>query len=222
MRSPTLFLRLSLASLVLSGCSHSGEEAPRVREVDAARLPSLNDPSRTADPSVEAAGPQGWKRLERKDDQYLIGWYGGGNSNVLPRLFLRRGDWTGKAPDTTPGNVLDLAAEFDRSLQARQQPPLEWPQAMLLGGQPWVRYVDEARLGNARAEKQILHRVVKGKLFTVELQVYPGKILESRDQAYAVAAALNFDAAAAPSAEIPSEEAETEPATDATQDSPSA
>jgi hypothetical protein len=150
----------------------------------------LADPSPTSDPGVEVAGPQGWKRLPRRDDQYLIGWYGGNNPNVLPRIFVRAEDWTGQAEDTTGDNLKELAAEIDRSLPSKKDQVLERPQAMLLGGDPWVRFVEAARLGNAQAEKQVLQRVIGGRLFTVELQIYPGKILESRDQAYAAAASL--------------------------------
>jgi hypothetical protein len=95
---------------------------------------------------------------------------------------------------------------MDESLQGNED-VLERPQPMLLGGAPWVRHVEEARMGNAKAEKQILQRVVNGKLYTVELQVYSRKILESRDQAYAVAASMKFsaDASSERSSEAPAE-----------------
>jgi hypothetical protein len=218
----TMSLRSSLARsfrivwlvglAALGGCTSSSGTAPaggsgaaeaiRLREVPESQLPPLADPSPTSDPAVEVAGPQAWKRLPRRDDQYLIGWYGGSNPNVLPRIFVRAEDWTGQAEDTTGENLKELAAEIDRSLRSKKDQVLERPQAMLLGGEPWVRYVKAARLGNAQAETQVLQRVIGGRLFTVELQIYPGKILESRDQAYAVAASLTVQPPELSSTEI--------------------
>jgi hypothetical protein len=196
------------------GCTTSepgageGPSAQELREVPESKLPALADPSPTSNPAVEAAGPQGWKRLPRNDEQYLIGWYGGSNPNILPRIFVRVEDWDGE--DTTPENAPALAAKIHQSLQSSKD-VVEWPQPMLLGEEPWARYVVDARLGNAKAEKQILQRAAGGKLYTVELQIYRGKILESRDQAYAVAAKLNFEAG--PAAESPAEPS-AEPAAD--------
>jgi hypothetical protein len=198
-RRRSLFLVWPVLLAAVAGCTSSsgtsprggaGEASGRLREVPSSKLPALADPSPTSDPAVEVGGPQGWKRLPRRDEQYLVGWYGGTNPNVLPRVFVKVEEWTGQAGDTTPDNLTELNAEIGRALESKKDQVLESPQAMLLGGEPWVRFVEEARLGNAQAEKQILQRVIGGRLFTVELQIYPGKILEARDQAYAVAAAL--------------------------------
>jgi hypothetical protein len=192
--------------MALLGCRAEGpgggDEAasgPKVRQVAASELPSLGDPSPTSDPAVQAAGPQGWKRLPRNDDEYLIGWYGGSNPSILPRIFIRAEEWTGHTEVTNTENVIALAEELEQSLAGQKEKVIEPPQGMLLAGEPWVRFVEKARLGNAAAEKQILRRVVGSRIYTVELQIYVGKILESRDQAYAVAAGLEFsEPAAAP------------------------
>ncbi len=234
--------RLALAAwlliflpMCLTGCSSSSEpssgggapsdrasgEPKTIREVPARQLASLADPSPTSDPAVQASGPEDWKRLPRKDDHYLIGWYGGSNPNILPRIFVRAEDWTGDAEDTTKTNVSDLATEIEQSLTAKKNQVIEWPQAMLLGGEPWVRHVEHARLGNARAEKQVLNRVVGGRLYTVELQIYVGKILEARDRAYAVAAGLTFSPSE-PAQEAPSDAEPFEaPSTDDADSAPS-
>ena len=199
-----LFFGLAGLLAAATGCPTSApEDAPPsaatrpdgLREVPEKQLPPLGDYSPTSDPALEAAGPQGWKRLPRNDEQYLIGYYGAARPNVLPRIFVRGEDWAGQAEDTTRENIAELAAEIDQSLSGGEAQVLERPQAMLLAGEPWVRYVEEARLGNARAEKQILKRVAGGRMYTVELQIYYGKILEARDHAYAVAAELKFDPA---------------------------
>jgi hypothetical protein len=86
---------------------------------------------------------------------------------------------------------------------------------MVLRDAVWLRHVEEAHLGKAKAEKQVLQRVVGGRLYTVDLEVYDGKILEKRDGAavrdfaYSVAAELQFTPvekpAAAPTDELPGE-----------------
>lgn len=215
MHSPASVFAMCLlcGALAAPGCSRDGPiadnkgalpQGPTLREVPAAKLPEIGDPSPTSDPALEAAGPQGWKRLQRNDEEYLIGWHGGSNPNNLPRIILRVANWEGQAEDTTPENLIELTAEIGESLKPTKD-ILEPPQPMLLGGEPWVRYVAEARRGNAKAEKQILQRVVNGKLYTVELQVYTRKIKESRDQAYAVAAQLKFNADETTSSETSSE-----------------
>lgn len=175
-----------------------------MRQVSAADLPPLADPSPTSDPTVEASGPEGWKRLPRNDNQYLIGWYGGTTPNALPRIFIRTTEWTGQAGDTTTSNVAELTNEIDQKLASEEKQVTESPLAMILGETPYVRYVEDARVGQARAEKQILQRVANGRLYTVELQIYDGKILDARDHAYAVAAGLKIAASdAAPTDALP-------------------
>jgi hypothetical protein len=139
---------------------------------------------------------------------------------VLPRILVRASDWTGQSADTTPENVVALKKEFEQSLTANKN-VIERPQAMLLGGEPWVRYVDEAQLEGKKAERQILQRVVGGKLYTVELQIFVRKILESRDQAYAVAAGLKFKPAAAAAPGESAAPGSTEPSTGADPAGPS-
>lgn len=217
-----LFLAVAVAGCQSSTTSDNGPPSAArrengVREVPASQLAPLTSHSPTSDPHLEAAGPEGWKRLPRNDEKYLIGFYGATNPNVLPRIFVRKESWKGGAEDTTPENVTELAAEIGQSLQGKGDQVLEPPQAMLLAGEPWVRYVENSRLGNARAEKQVLQRVVNGQLYTVELQIYYGKILESRDQAYAVAAGLKVQPA---DAGAPSREAPEETPGDAPVDSP--
>ncbi len=213
MKSSFFLAAAAMAGFLLAGCSSSSPTAGEasggpagdsgIRKVSAANLPPLADPSPTSDPTVEAAGPEGWKRLPRKDDQYLIGWYGGTTPNALPRIFIRVTEWTGQAGDTTKENVIALAEEIEQKLTRENKPVKEPPLAMVLGDTPYVRYVEDARVGQVRAEKQVLQRIANGRLYTVELQIYDGKILDSRDHAYAVAAGLKIEPSTAPAHVVP-------------------
>jgi hypothetical protein len=86
---------------------------------------------------------------------------------------------------------------------------------MVIGKNAFARYVKGAKINNLPAEVQVLSTVRGGRGYNVELRVRPEELKKYRDEAYAVAAALEFGADAKPFEFKPTEEpappAETKP-----------
>ena len=63
---------------------------------------------------------------------------------------------------------------------------------LVLGNTSWARFVRGGKSRKFSLERQFLQTVVDGRLYTVEMQVFPKTILKHRDHAYAVGAGMKF------------------------------
>jgi hypothetical protein len=63
---------------------------------------------------------------------------------------------------------------------------------VILGDKPWARYIRGGKFKGMAVDRQILKTVAGGRIYTMELQVFRGNLLDHRDSAYAVAAGVNF------------------------------
>lgn len=213
----------ALICWTLAGCGWSGaptisaadpeEKEPfqplPLKAVNEAALPKVGDYLRNIDSKVEVAPPQGWIPKARSKE-YLVAFVRD-KSAAVPSIVVKTTDSTvGAIADVTGENVVDYAI----ALQATLRDPIESARPMKIGPHHFARYVKEARISNLPAEVQVLMTAREGRTYTIELRVRDVEDLKKyRDQAYAVAARLNFSADDKPfEFKLPAEATETKPA----------
>lgn len=198
-----------LLAVCLLGCG-GGSDVPednspvdestsaQLKSVSAAELPKLGDflpPLPPNKPVVRVASPATWVPKQR-DASFLCAFTEKKGQNV-PAIVVKIVE-----PPAVDGfeNVdQENVADFAAAVQATLKDPLEDAVPLLLGEHAFARYVKRASLNNLPVEQQVLATMKNGRMFTVELRVRPGKPEEFesyRDQAYAVAAGLEFLAGA--------------------------
>lgn len=233
-------IRLALASAILlavAGCSGTGgEPAPSTdsqfsttakgleyKVYETKNLPKVSLALPPLDEGrIEVTGPAKWKVLSRSSS-YLVGFYRiTADSPPLIQMTVDSEKWTDTAVKTaTLDNLDDFVAAMEKLVASELAEGAELQETivpLILGDRPWARYVRGARFkvkGNLTAgDRQFLRTVVDGRIYTIELQVFKGKILDYRDDAYAVAANMKFTPGgeAAPNPlPMPSEEPMGEP-----------
>ncbi len=165
------------------------------KHVRAEGLPALNDPLPLLDGGrVELSPPGDWKTYPRKAGYVARFYYY--KTTALPRILVTvtEGENQGLAA-ATKDNLPELSKVVDAIIEkkyGKDTKLLEPAKQMIIGGQPWIRYVYKASLKGLIAECQVLKTVAGGRVYTVELQVIEGKLLDYRDDAYAVAGGMKF------------------------------
>jgi hypothetical protein len=138
----------------------------------------------------------------------------------LPRIVVRSEPTVvGEIKDVTAENVVAYAEEVAKDLEAKGKKPQENLRPLILGENPWVRYVKKARYPRGGegsqdmvdAEWQVLQTVRGGRTYYVDWQVLAGKLATEttqRDAAYAVAGTMKFlePGSSAPAGESATEE----------------
>jgi hypothetical protein len=212
----------ALICWTLAGCggggapSH-GEDPPEpetfeplpLKEVNSEKLPKLSDYLPRIDPKVEVAPPRGWIPRARSKD-YLVAFVRD-KSAAVPAIVVKTADSAvGEIADVTADNVIDYA----KAIQATLNEPIESARPMRIGEHYFARYVKEARVADLPAEVQVLTTVREGRTYTIELRIRDVEDLQKyKNQAYAVAAGLNFAADDRPfEFKLPAEATETKPA----------
>jgi hypothetical protein len=177
------------------GPSSPAKKGPKVVKV--ADLPELEDYLPPLDDGrVEVAGPEGWHPMSRKEEFVARFAPDGGSGAAPPRVLVTAEAAPGGSPtDVTAKNVDKFEAYIGPVLKAElggKKDIREPVRMLIIGDRPWARYVRIGSLRGAAVERQFLKTVANGRIYTVELQVFRGNLLEYRDAAYAIAAGMKF------------------------------
>lgn len=185
-----------------------------VKQYAAAQLPPVTlELPPLDDGRIEIPTPAGWQAASRTTG--LVARFHEKGRSGIPQIIIKVEDATGAPESITAENLVaftDLVQkELDSQVAAKKTTLLEPAKPLLLGANPWVRYVVTGKLPNkekATIERQILRTVQRGRMYSIDLQVEANTLAKSRDHAYALAAGMTFHApAAAPAATPPAEEA---------------
>jgi hypothetical protein len=160
-----------------------------------ADLPKLEDYLPPQDEGrVEVAAPRGWNVMGKKTD--YVARFAEKTGSSPPRILIK----AEAAPSGGPSNVTqDNVAEFKACMEPVVQQNLlegetlrEPIRIVILGDKPWARYIRGGKFKGMAVDRQILHTIAGGRMYTMELQVFRGNLMDHRDSAYAVAAGMNF------------------------------
>ena len=202
--STNSFWLLPLAACVFAGCGGSGggdatrpgaTGAVAPKQYARADLPPLEDHLPPQDDMrVEVAAPQGWNVMGRKTE--YVARFAEKTGASPPRILIQ----ADVAPAGGPNNVTqDNVAEFQAYIKPIVQKGLlegetlrEPVRILILGDKPWARYIRGGKFKGMAVDRQILKTVAGGRMYTLELQVFRGNLMDHRDSAYAVAAGMNF------------------------------
>ena len=150
------------------------------------------------DGRLRVAPPISWYVAPR-DKAYLVRFvFDRLRQSPLPRITIEAHDADFQHPrDVTQANLPEFLKQFTDSLDERTRRASEGRILMLmLGDVPCVSYTlnREFRVGTSRykSEREVLVTLRNGRLYTVSLDVYAGKLLDSQGDAYAVVAGLRF------------------------------
>jgi hypothetical protein len=202
-RGPAILLLAALA-VAAAGCPSPApvddvvEPEPdslEVKVVSAESLPPVADYLPPLDGGrIAIAAPKGWSVMSRAEG-YLTRFYKV-NPSGLPRILITVEEYDSPTMKTaTASNLGDFMALMDERVAGELIPGvslIEPVRPMVLGENPFVRYVRPASLKGAAVERQILCTLVDGRLYTIDLQVLAGTLLQTRDDSYAVAAHMRF------------------------------
>jgi hypothetical protein len=200
----TSTLLLGFLACVLAGCG-GGEEGGQAQPaapgklppkvVNVKNLPPLEDPLPAQDEGrVEVAGPKTWRPMSRRES-YVAG-FSPGSGSTPPRVLVR-------AKAAPAGSPAAVSAENIAAFETYIEPVLaeelkgkkdirEPVRMLIIGDRPWARYVRIGSMQGQGVERQFLVTVANGRLYTVELQVFMGQLLDHRDSAYAIAGGMRF------------------------------
>jgi hypothetical protein len=171
------------------------ETTPSVKHIDAGSL-ALGDYLPPLDDSrIEIAPPADWRPMPR-DSKYVVRFYKEAR-NGLPRIEVVVEDVDAEGiTDVTEENLSDFISWANKQLEERGTAVLEPPIALVIGKNPCARFVSNLKLklgdNTLLAERQSLQVSRGGRLYTINLLILPGTLLQSRDAGYAVCAGLRF------------------------------
>lgn len=195
---------LSLMACVFAGCGGGGGAEPTqpgatgtvpIKEYARAELPELEDHLPPQDDGrVEVAAPRGWNVMGRKTE--YVARFAEKTGSSPPRILIQAEPAAGGSPNNaTRDNVAEFKAYIEPIVQQSllQGETLREPvRILILGDKPWARYIRGGKFKGMAVDRQILQTVAGGRLYTMELQVFRGNLMDHRDSAYAVAAGMNF------------------------------
>ena len=205
---------LGLACLVaFSSCNrdadpndHRGE--PKSQILPLKKVPQVESPLGPYLPildegRIRVAIPKGWIVSPRSKNHVCQFVRSRSAQVLLPRIRItvETADpeiWEGWESVTD-----DRVEAFAKVISERLNPKtiIEPVRPMIIGEHACARYVDAARfrfrdeLGNVRAveaQRQVIQIIHDGRLYNIELHIRPGRILDFRDNAYAVVAGIQF------------------------------
>jgi len=208
----------SLILAVLSGCGSPPEPEPAAptpkghfkqtakghsyKVVETKDLPALTlDVGHAIPGGINQKGPTNWKEVPPTTlpgDQ-VLGFFLH-EAGTPPQIVIRTAPWPNHGiPLPIEENLDTFYDAMSKKMLAElapTEPLIEELKLMMIGNRPWVRYVRHHTFSpkgtgkGLKGERQVLKTLEAGKLVSVELQVGLDKILETRDQAYSVAANL--------------------------------
>ncbi len=198
--------------LIVDGtaCSNSRSKKanpppPTVKQVEVAKLPELGHSfSPFADGRLRVAGPKGWYTSPRSKAYVCQFTFSKRPLSVpLPRIRILVEPAVGESWDKWKGGEPVDPKAFAAAIaeHVKSKPLLEPVLPMVIGSHPCARYVDAAKfqlrqsngsVKSVKAHRQVIYLLHDRQLYRIELHVAPGRILNYRDQAYAVVAGLKF------------------------------
>ncbi|HRX81155.1 MAG TPA: hypothetical protein P5307_18930, partial [Pirellulaceae bacterium] len=115
----------------------------------------------------------------------------------LPRIdVIVEEDKLGELTDLSEENVVEFTSAIAKHLDEAGTVVIEPPLPMIIGSVPCARYVSNLKLnvggGTIVVERQTLALLHAGRLYKINLSVEVGKLLDSRDAAYAICSAIRF------------------------------
>jgi hypothetical protein len=165
---------------------------------------------------IEITHPAGWKGLGRSKD-YIVG-LSKTTTGDPPRIIITAKDLPEQAIGTVTlenfDDFLKLVDDHVAGELLEGEKLVEDVRGLLLGDRPYARYVRNIAFSirgkRVPGERQVLRTMVNNRLYTIELQTLPGRIRDTRNDAYSLAAHIKIDGAG--SAPPPSPEGEPKPA----------
>lgn len=145
---------------------------------------------------IEIAVPEGWKPAPR-DSKYVVRFSSLAAGGGLPRIdVIVEEDKLGELTDLSEENVVEFTSAIAKHLDEAGTVVIEPPLPMIIGSVPCARYVSNLKLnvggGTIVVERQTLALLHAGRLYKINLSVEVGKLLDSRDAAYAICSAIRF------------------------------
>ena len=145
---------------------------------------------------IEFAVPEGWKPAPR-DSKYVVRFSSLAAGGGLPRIdVIVEEDKLGELTDLSEENVVEFTSAIAKHLDEAGTVVIEPPLPMIIGSVPCARYVSNLKLnvggGTIVVERQTLALLHAGRLYKINLSVEVGKLLDSRDAAYAICSAIRF------------------------------
>lgn len=194
--------------LVASGCGEvpTGPESTTsggVKQYAAAVLPRVTQELPVLDDGhIEIPTPEGWSFASQS--RGLITRFHLKGRTGVPQIIVKVEPAAGGPETVTADNVTAYAAqvqaELDAAVKEKKITLLETAKPLLLGTQPYARYVITGKLPGkelATIERQILRTTQGGRTYTIDLQVRSNELEKHRDHAYALAAGIKFHAGTA-------------------------
>jgi hypothetical protein len=180
----------------------SGAADAGVKQYAAASLPKAVQELPALDGGrIELPTPDGWSYASQSKG--LITRFHLKGRTGIPQIIVKVEESASGIASVTSQNIGEYAnqvqAELDALVQQKKITLLEPARPLVLGDQPWARYVMTGKLPGkdlATIERQILRTTQGGRTYTIDLQVKSNDLGTHRDHAYAIAAGAKFHAAA--------------------------
>ncbi|MHB8971927.1 MAG: hypothetical protein ACYC3X_28125 [Pirellulaceae bacterium] len=152
---------------------------------------------------VSLAPPVGWSIMSRDKDHVARFVFSPTGASPFPRITVDVRNAGFSAPrDATEEHLLPFFDRIQASLDQDSVQTVAGPQPLVLGQVPCVQYVirkgfrvtNESGAGNRsfRGEREVIETLALGRIYSVILDTYEGKLEDYRADAYAVVAGLRF------------------------------
>jgi hypothetical protein len=190
----------------LTGCSPSPPPVaapPQIHRFAPSELTALGGYLEDADDGrLSLAPPVEWRRKLR--DKAYVAQFVLTEQSPFPRItvHVREAGFRVPRDATDEDSLLKFLDQIKTTLDRDSVTTLEGPQPLILGDVPCVRYVclmgfhlksasgSEDR--SIRGDREVIETLTRGRIYSVILDTYEGKIEDYRADAYAVVAGLRF------------------------------
>lgn len=196
---------LGWACLIIAGCGREGGkqtaadktddgdfELPAVKVYSLAELPIDWDSSVFPQDQgrIKPLCPKGWSWSALDKDAFLGFYRKGASLRVLPRITVAgENSPIPDFPELTSANLGDFIIQLRSHLDTSNC--VTPPTPAILGDTPCAAYVEVRPGRSGQFARLVLKTVLKGRLYTVSLDVREEEFPKYRNAAYAVAASLS-------------------------------
>jgi hypothetical protein len=201
-----ILLLAACLTMSLSGCSPTPPPVaapPRIHRFDPRELAELGGYVEDVDDGrLSLAPPVEWRRKLR--DKAYVAQFVLTAQSPFPRItvHVRKAGFRAPRNVTDENSLLQFLDQIKASLDRDSVKTLEGPQPLILGDVPCVRYVilmgfhmkseSGAEDRSFRGDREVVETLTQGRIYSVILDTYEGKIEDYRRDAYAVVAGLRF------------------------------